>query len=178
MKRFGLALFFAACGAPSTTPVDAGVDGSGTNQALVARCVSCHAPEGARWTYPSTHSLLFDCSQCHVELSAEGKGHQTTRGCSECHSAQTHHTFDCGTCHDVHGSPNLFLVRAQLGGTDVTLTAPTGLGGLVDGAGKGTCQTCHTSTAHYRRDGSGAAHSGAWCITCHSHAEGFRPDAG
>jgi predicted CXXCH cytochrome family protein len=178
VKRLGLAVFFAACGAPSTTPVDAGVDGSGTNQALVARCITCHAPEGARWSNPSTHSLLFDCTECHVEVSASGPGHQTTRACSECHSVKTHQGFDCVTCHDVHGSPNLFLVQEQVLGASVSLTSPTGLGGLVDGTGKGPCETCHTSTAHYRRDASGAAHSGAWCITCHSHGDGFRPDAG
>lgn len=156
----------------------AGPDGSGTDQALVADCLRCHqASVGAAWRQPSTHSLLFDCSQCHATLKGEpGEGHVTTRRCEECHSERLHHAASCGACHDVHGSANRFLVRERLSGARVQLDSLDGVGpgGLARGyAGSGVCEVCHTATASYRADGTGAAHDGAWCVGCHSHQRGF-----
>jgi choline dehydrogenase-like flavoprotein len=77
----------------------------------------------------------------------------------------------CVDCHDVHGSENLFLMRPVVGGERIELTTPE----LVKGDGTGTCEVCHTNTAHYRRDRNGTAHTGEWCITCHTHGAGFLP---
>lgn len=173
-----LGVLLSACGATTVTPVDAGDDGTGVDEALTARCVGCHAAVGERWKQVSSHSLLFDCAQCHVEQSATpGPGHQSKRACGECHSAQEHHGFSCVGCHDQHGSANLFLVRETLAGKPVTLTSPTGLDatGLARGTGAGVCETCHTATAHDRSDGAGPPHHAAWCITCHGHDRAFSP---
>jgi len=169
-------LALSACGV--LRPTSGGGDGSGTDQAAVAQCLRCHeASIGARWRQTSTHSLLFDCGECHATLtSTPGDGHVTTRECGHCHSERLHHAASCGACHDVHGSANRFLVRERISGARVQLGSTDGVGptGLARGsAGTGVCEVCHTATKSYRADGSGAAHDGAWCVTCHSHQRGF-----
>lgn len=168
MRRALLAFIFSAC-QPMPTTTDAGVDASGTDQALVSKCLGCHAL-GDRWALASSHSLLFDCSGCHHEVKASGRGHVTTRTCAECHSSKSHRQYRCVDCHDVHGSENLFLMRPVVLGERIVLTSPE----LVKGDGTGVCETCHINTAHYRRDLNGTSHTGAWCITCHAHGTGFR----
>lgn len=174
------ALTLGACGGGARP--DAGSDGTGTDQALVARCFACHgAALGTQWKHASSHSLLLDCGACHVETKPQpGAGHQSSRECADCHSVKTHRDARCADCHDVHGTANLFLVRPKLAGVTIELATPAGLAtkGLAQGTGSGACEVCHQSTAHYRRDGSGAPHETGWCITCHSHARGFSPDAG
>jgi predicted CXXCH cytochrome family protein len=171
--RWLVVVLVSGCGAVSTP--DAGVDGSGTNQALVAKCMGCHEQQlGPQWSSVSTHSLLFDCSTCHVAMKDSGAGHASSKECGECHGAKNHRSLACRDCHDVHGSSNLFLLRARVTGETVSVTTPV----LVKGDGTGVCEVCHTNTAHYRRDGSGTAHDTQWCIGCHSHDTGFLPDAG
>ena len=41
------------------------------------------------------------------------------------------------------------------------------------GDGSGLCEICHTTTAHYKSDGSGTAHYTADCLSCHDHAGGI-----
>jgi len=160
-------LVFAGC--EPMPAADAGVDGTGTDQALVTKCLGCHAL-GEKWALGSSHSLLFDCSACHAALKPSGRGHVTTRACAECHSSKSHRQYRCVDCHDVHGSENLFLMRPVVLGERIELTTPV----LVND-GTGTCEVCHTNTAHYRRDLNGTEHTGAWCITCHSHGARFAP---
>jgi hypothetical protein len=37
------------------------------------------------------------------------------------------------------------------------------------------CEVCHTTTRFYRSDGTGEAHFGFPCYTCHPHDVGFLP---
>lgn len=44
-----------------------------------------------------------------------------------------------------------------------------------DGSPDGICQVCHTQTAYWRNDGSGADHFNGWrCTICHPHDQGFK----
>ena len=56
------------------------------------------------------------------------------------------------------------------------------LDGKVDGSfaslsnpGTGICEVCHTTTRHYRADGTGSPHFTFSCLPCHLHAGGFNP---
>ncbi|MBI2389143.1 MAG: hypothetical protein HYV09_05965 [Deltaproteobacteria bacterium] len=206
----GLALSLVACADEergASTPVEAGTDapadttpprsdapapnGLGTDAAVVAACTAggCHAEVATRWANPSSHRLLHDCLMCHATVSgtAPGKGHVDEPACAKCHSEATHRTGTaCVTCHEPHGSKNVFLLRESIaladgGATTIHVAAPEGASadGLVragvDGGvpGTGLCEVCHTTTAHYRRDGVGAPHHGDWCGRCHEHARGF-----
>ena len=58
----------------------------------------------------------------------------------------------------------------------------TNLAGKADGSfasvsapGSGVCEICHTSTNHYRADGTGSSHFTTSCIPCHTHEGGFNP---
>ena len=68
-------------------------------------------------------------------------------------------------CHDPHGSQNIKLVRETIttpGGANRPITFDN-LTGLADGSfanasapGTGVCEICHTTTNHYRMDGTGS----------------------
>jgi hypothetical protein len=87
-------------------------------------------------------------------------------------------------CHDPHGSTNIKLVRETVttpSGTDRAITFRS-LEGLADASfasatapGSGVCEVCHTTTRHYRADGSGEPHFTYSCLGCHRHNDGFRP---
>lgn len=157
---------------------------------IVRECVACHDVQGASWAMRlSSHRLLFNCTVCHREPAAvPGPGHVSRPSCGECHSQRAHPTAAiCTQCHDPHGTPNAFLLRAEValpggGRASVHVTRPEGASpeGLVragvdggTGAGTGLCEVCHTSTRHYNRAGTGTAHETGFCVTCHEHAEGF-----
>ncbi len=173
------AVLLAACGGSTTTPVDAGpFRFTGTDEALVAQCIACHAAEGAAWSLGSSHAMLLDCAGCHAAVSEKpGAGHRSRPTCDTCHSETAHRALACTTCHDVHGSANLDLVRPALNGQPVTFTAPQGQtdAGLAHGDGSGACEVCHDTTTYARKDGKGAPHHTGSCAECHAHARGFAP---
>ena len=152
-------------------------------------CMLCHQDEAARHTIPSGHSGQT-CATCHAERNpTPGPDHRATEACQTCHPAtQTHApngmALPCVQCHDPHGSTNTKLVRE-------IITTPSGadrpiafdnLTGLADGSfasasapGTGVCEICHTTTRHYRADGTGSPHYTYSCLGCHRHDDGFLP---
>jgi predicted CXXCH cytochrome family protein len=157
--------------------------------ATEANCMFCHQDEAARHAMPSGHASQT-CTTCHAELDpTPGMGHRAVEACQTCHPAtQTHApggtALPCTQCHDPHGSRNIKLVRE-------TITTPSGadrpiefdnLLGLMDGSfasasapGTGACEICHTTTRHYRADGTGQPHFTFSCLGCHRHDSGFTP---
>lgn len=143
-------------------------DGAGTDTALSADCTSCHADIGGAWSLGGNHAMIFDCSDCHTLSASSGSDHATRPPCADCHSEQPHPAgADCVTCHDPHGTGNLYLIRDDLG----VLTEGTGVG-LAPGDGTGVCEGCHTGTVYYNADGDGLDHTTDWCATCHDHQGG------
>jgi predicted CXXCH cytochrome family protein len=154
-----------------------------------ANCMLCHQDEAARHAMPSGHADQT-CATCHAERSpTPGPGHRAVEACQTCHPVtQTHApggtALPCTQCHDPHGSRNIELVRE-------TITTPSGadrsidfenLLGVADGSfasasapGTGVCEICHTTTRHYRADGSGEPHFTFSCLGCHRHNDGFMP---
>jgi len=192
MSRLAFLLGLLAAGAARAEgPAPSTLLGVGTDLAAEAQCLTCHgAGVGAAWAHLSSHKVLHDCKVCHALSAASGAGHASKKACGDCHSAKTHPpaTSTCATCHDVHGSPNAFLVRSSLtlangGSVPIHLTKPHGAStdGLVRAgvagaaAGTGLCEVCHQGTAHYTAAGGGSPHAGDWCATCHSHEDGFAP---
>jgi len=152
-------------------------------------CVLCHQDEAARHTMPSGHAVQT-CTTCHAERDpTPGPDHRATEGCQTCHpSTQTHApagvALPCVQCHDPHGSQNIKLVRETIttpGGANRPITFDN-LTGLADGSfasasapGTGVCEICHTTTRHYRADGTGSPHYTYSCLGCHRHNDGFNP---
>ncbi|MBI5608130.1 MAG: hypothetical protein HY902_04560 [Deltaproteobacteria bacterium] len=162
--------------------------GIGSDLGEVAACGQCHLGIAKDWGRPTSHALLYACSQCHAQAGdAGGKGHQTSKACGACHSETSHPpAATCATCHRVHGTGNLQLladaIATPLGVTAVNLqsyqgVAADGLAHAGQGSGPGICETCHISTKVFRRDGKGDSHPTAWCGTCHDHGAGFKASA-
>jgi predicted CxxxxCH...CXXCH cytochrome family protein len=102
--------------------------------------------------------------------------------------------LNCVECHDVHGSTNSYMVNAVntdgplvpvryyggvenltaflFGGTvSFTASNPGGPDYASSTAGDTSkiCQTCHTTTAFYRRTLGAGGHPNTDCIVCHKH---------
>jgi predicted CXXCH cytochrome family protein len=158
--------------------------------ATSANCTLCHADEATRHALQSLHAPIA-CDTCHAEVSpTPGPGHRATEACEACHQDRATHApagrapFPCVQCHDAHGSTNTQLVRE-------ILTTPAGamvpirfdsIAGRFDGSfasktapGTGICEVCHTTTSHYRADGTGEPHFTFSCLPCHLHTSGFEP---
>jgi predicted CxxxxCH...CXXCH cytochrome family protein len=111
--------------------------------------------------------------------------------CGDCHAVKSHSSeatssrhgswsMTCRDCHAPHGTRNVWLVNEQI--TPPALDAPQsprevvfhGKADRARGDNKGVCQVCHTRTAFYRQDGTGASHeTGNDCKKCHNHTEGL-----
>jgi hypothetical protein len=101
--------------------------------------------------------------------------------------------IDCTTCHNPHVSEQSTDPRTDITADNVSLVRSTIAQSRVPGVQNpvvyqqpsqfifteapysGVCQSCHTSTNHYRNDGSvDVAHqAGTDCLICHTHGAGF-----
>ena len=169
--------------------------GPPTVDAAYGQCAFCHKELATRMFLLGGHATLsINCERCHVDdltPGVVGPGHRSVPACVDCHTEQKTHMDpaagtpqECLVCHNPHGSPNLFLVDEQI--TDPFLVVHdvvfTNLGGKEDGSfasvsrpGTGLCEICHTTTAHYRSDGTGSAHFTNTCTVCHTHRAAFAP---
>jgi hypothetical protein len=157
-------------------------------------CAACHQAQTDAWENFSSHSAIFTCEYCHEEVSeTPGAGHRASPGCYNCHSEQTHNPIyndpdnfrliSCNTCHEVHGSQNIYLIRTQVlvapGKTaEVSFTNQSGraagsYAAPADAAGTGLCEVCHQNTQYYNAMGTGDSHNTDKCTNCHNHAVGF-----
>lgn len=196
MILLGAGLSLSACfdddttGIPTAKETNPG-EGLGGEPGVVELCLSCHSEIREAWSQPSSHEVLFDCKGCH-DLGGDFT-HEvpiSLPSCERCHSESVHpkNGAACTTCHDPHGSTNLFLIRSSIVtpagesvSVDFTSLAGAGPGGLVragvegEVAGTGLCEVCHVATQHYNRSGTGAPHATKWCADCHDHQSGFAP---
>lgn len=196
IAMLGAGLALPACydddttGLPNDTAPAHG-EGLGTEPGVVSVCLSCHAEIRGAWENPSSHAVLFDCNGCH-DLGGTFT-HElpiSLPTCERCHSEAVHpaESSTCTTCHDPHGTSNLFLIRPHIWlpsgeSADIHFTelAGAGPGGLArsgvpgEAAGTGLCEVCHTGTKHYDSGGTAAPHETRWCADCHSHQGGFSP---
>ena len=127
----------------------------------VKSCKECHDD---MLTGENVHApAKKDCQRCHIANGAEhpldnvvgfALKENVPTLCYECHDPKNEKEFvhdpaqkgECLKCHDIHNSPNLYLVKADpVGGLCLDchdLEIPTG--NLVHGAvSEGTCTGCH-----------------------------------
>jgi len=158
--------------------------------ATEANCAICHVDQATRFTKPSGHMREFTCSHCHPDAGKPpGPHHRVITPCTTCHDNPTHtppgrDPLACADCHDPHGTDQIDLVRDAITSPDGT-SHPIhfdSLLGRVDGGfasasapGTGVCEVCHTTTKHYRADGTGDPHFKESCLPCHRHSMGFAP---
>ena len=129
-------------------------------------CKTCHNPDGqaASMSSVSNHelnggSMIIDCTTCHNPHVSE----QST----DPHTGIT--------------ADNLSLVRSTIAQSRVpgvqnpVIYQQPSQFTFTDAPCSGVCQSCHTSTDHYRNDDSvDVTHqAGVDCLICHSHRDGF-----
>ncbi|MDF1565166.1 MAG: cytochrome c3 family protein [Deltaproteobacteria bacterium] len=162
-------------------------------------CLSCHGPH-----YADSSSVTYDGP---ITIGA-GDGNLLRRDnddslCTGCHALKVHNsdntstdygtwgtTFTCRTCHDPHGSRNIYLVNETIQTPNSGAKAvdfrlmTTGVEpyGLATGTGTGPCEVCHTQTQNvggtpqFRNSDSTpgtAGHYTTKCVSCHGHSGGF-----
>ena len=160
-------------------------------------CARCHDTQVALAVATGGHAAGLECTDCHADRrpGIYGRRHRTIPRCGTHHDEVRHPPAarddaplrprkNCLVCHDVHGSPNVHLVRrllplrgdrfAEVRFDNEAGAAP---GGFTDptAPGTGVCEVCHRKTDFYRADGSGEPHFTDSCVLCHAHTDGFRP---
>lgn len=149
-------------------------------------CESCHDAGGAHISGVLGDSMRLtlandngQCASCHNDAARVPTAsrrnlvsHVTAKGGAP--------TSLCASCHDVHGTTNLAMIRTTINGKAVTF------GNLSTGFVKtvapfdGLCQVCHTATAHFRAGQALDGHPTKNCLSCHSHqgSYAFQPVGG
>ncbi|WP_298268833.1 CxxxxCH/CxxCH domain-containing protein [Geobacter sp.] len=152
---------------------------AGASYAASRACESCHDPgaphiSGAlgvnmRLTLPDDNTLCASCHNDPARVPTPSRqnvaSHVTARGGTP--------TGACKSCHDVHGTANLSMVRTTINGKAVTFTNLSS--GFVKTVAPydGLCQVCHTQTNHYRSGQAPDGHPTKNCLSCHSHKGSF-----
>jgi len=145
-------------------------------------CTSCHDANsshisGALGSYNRLlqSSINGQCAYCHnTNLVSPAFRNMST------HVDLNGHSLDCSACHDPHGSGNLYMIRSNIKGTDISFKDDqVDLVNLT--SNWGLCQVCHTQTNHYRGGVAETNHFTSGCLGCHRHNSAggaFRPMGG
>jgi predicted CxxxxCH...CXXCH cytochrome family protein len=174
-----------------SAPWKASFASTGHGQAATAynasrACESCHNANAAHISGVlgdnARLSLANDntqCASCHndparVPTAAKQNmvSHVTSKGGAP--------TSDCKTCHDVHGTANLAMIRTTISGKAVTFTSLSSGFVKTTAPFDGLCQVCHSQTNHYKSGQALDGHPTKNCLNCHSHkgAFAFQPVGG
>lgn len=147
-------------------------------------CESCHSTSSAHISGVLGDSMRLtlandnsQCASCHndptkVPTASEQNvlSHITTTGGAA--------TSDCKSCHDPHGTTNLYMVKTTINGKTISFTNLSS--GFVKTVAPfdGLCQVCHTATSHFRSGQAMDGHPTRNCLSCHGHKGGafaFQP---
>jgi hypothetical protein len=100
--------------------------------------------------------------------------------------------FTCMTCHQPHGTPNIFLIKQTIStpnsgdmGVDFRILSggvegdhDFSMGDATDGFNDSPCEVCHTQPGHFRNDDAQTPatdhNNDADCTSCHPHEMGFQ----
>ncbi|AJE02507.1 CxxxxCH/CxxCH domain c-type cytochrome [Geobacter pickeringii] len=155
-----------------------------TNYSSSRRCESCHDANSAhisgvlgdnmRLLLPDDNTQCASCHNSAAKVPTVTKqnvlSHVTVKGGTP--------TSDCKSCHDVHGSTNLSMVKSSIGGKTITFSNFSSGFVKIVAPFDGLCQVCHTQTAHYKSGQVLDGHPTKNCLSCHGHKGGafaFQP---
>jgi predicted CxxxxCH...CXXCH cytochrome family protein len=141
------------------------------------------------------------CTTCHDANSAHIAGSlgvnmrlllaNDNTLCSSCHNGTTApqestHVLDknatptpslCKSCHDVHGTTNVYMIRTTINSVAISFTNTSTAFVQTAAPYQGLCQVCHTLTNHYKAGQALDGHPTRNCLGCHRHnaAYAFQP---
>jgi predicted CxxxxCH...CXXCH cytochrome family protein len=103
--------------------------------------------------------------------------------CGSCHNGTTArqestHVLDknatptpdlCKSCHDVHGTTNVHMIRTTINNVTISFTNTSTAFVQTAAPYQGLCQVCHTLTNHYKAGQALDGHPTRNCLNCHKH---------
>ena len=160
-------------------------NGVGCGHRGITRCADCH-PQNKPHHDPNAGTPL-QCTLCHTphgspnirliraQLATVSPENTVTActGDGQCGADQL-----CASTNESCGS------ASQTGGCGVPITFTNRMGkadgsfASVSAPGTGVCEVCHTTTLHYRSNGTGTPHFTLACPDCHLHTRAFAPPGG
>ena len=138
------------------------------------QCNYCHDPNSAHisnalGTYKrvavNDNTLCTGCHNDAGKVPTVDKQNMSTHVTAKGGAAN----MDCKLCHDVHGTANLSMIKATIGGFAVSFTNTSSGYVQMSAPYQGVCQVCHTLTAYYKRGIAETNHPTKHCMACHDH---------